>query len=74
MDRKVPRDVLPKIQHLLSRLTNVPRFLYKAGGFTDEELDRPIIAVANSFEEAGPGHIHLRSIADAVKAGIRMAG
>jgi len=55
-------------------MTRVPRFLYKACGFTDEELDRPIIAVANSWQESGPGHIHLRGIADAVKAGIRMAG
>lgn len=66
--------MLPKIRHLLGRMTRVPRFLYKACGFTDEELDRPIIAVANSWQESGPGHVHLRGIADAVKAGVRMAG
>jgi len=43
-------------------------------GYTDEELQRPLIAVANSFNEVVPGHSHLRLIADAVKAGIRMAG
>ncbi len=74
LSKKVPRDMLPKIRHLLARMTRVPRFLYKACGFTDEELDRPIIAVANSWQESGPGHFHLRSIADAVKAGVRMAG
>ncbi len=74
MSKKLSRDIFPKIRHLFDRLTRVPRFLYKACGFTDEELDRPIIAVANSWQESGPGHIHLRDLAEAVKAGIRMAG
>jgi len=46
----------------------------KAVGLTDKEIDRPLIAVVNSWNEIVPGHIHLRSIADAVKAGIRMKG
>jgi len=46
----------------------------KASGFTDEEIRRPIIGVVNSFNEIVPGHTHLRTIAEAVKAGIRMAG
>ncbi|ASJ16619.1 dihydroxy-acid dehydratase [Thermococcus chitonophagus] len=50
------------------------RSLFKAMGLTDEELDRPLIGIANSFNELIPGHIHLRKIAEAVKAGIRMAG
>ncbi len=50
------------------------RSLMKAMGFTDEEISRPIIGVANSFNEVIPGHIHLRQVVDAVKAGIRMAG
>ena len=50
------------------------RSLFKACGFTDEELSRPLIGVVNSKNEIVPGHIHLDSIADAVKAGIRMAG
>jgi len=50
------------------------RSLLKAIGYTDEELQRPLIGVANSFNEIIPGHIHLRQITDAVKAGIRMAG
>lgn len=50
------------------------RSLLKADGFTDEELDRPLVAVISSQNEIIPGHIHLQSIADAVKAGIRMAG
>ena len=50
------------------------RSLMKAMGYTDEEIKRPIIGVANSFNEIIPGHIHLRQIVEAVKAGIRMAG
>jgi len=56
-------------------LNKVPhRALMKASGFTDEEIRRPIIGVVNSFNEIVPGHTHLRTIAEAVKAGIRMAG
>jgi dihydroxy-acid dehydratase len=50
------------------------RSLFKAMGYTDEELSRPIIGVANSKNEIIPGHTHLDKIAEAVKAGIRMAG
>ncbi len=50
------------------------RSLFKAMGYTDEEIQRPLIGVANSFNEIIPGHIHLRQITEAVKAGIRMAG
>ena len=50
------------------------RSLLKADGLTDEELDRPLVAVVSAQNEVIPGHIHLQSIADAVKAGIRVAG
>ncbi|MDO4541750.1 MAG: dihydroxy-acid dehydratase, partial [Bacillota bacterium] len=50
------------------------RSLLKALGLVDEEIDRPIIGVVNSFNEVVPGHMHLRTIAEAVKAGIRIAG
>ncbi len=50
------------------------RALFKAIGYSDEELKRPIIGVVNSFNEVIPGHIHLRTICEAVKAGVRMAG
>ena len=48
--------------------------LMYALGMTDEEINRPMIGVVNSFNEIVPGHMHLRQIADAVKAGIRAAG
>ncbi|MBF0111446.1 MAG: dihydroxy-acid dehydratase [Desulfamplus sp.] len=50
------------------------RSLMKAVGFTDEEINRPLIGIANSANELIPGHIHLNQIVDAVKAGVRMAG
>ncbi|TCS83189.1 dihydroxy-acid dehydratase [Tepidibacillus fermentans] len=50
------------------------RALFKAMGITDEELERPLIGVVNSFSEIVPGHKHLRQLAEEVKAGIRMAG
>lgn len=50
------------------------RSLFKAMGYTDEEIRRPLIGVVNSKSEIVPGHIHLDQIAEAVKAGIRMAG
>ncbi len=50
------------------------RSLFKAMGYTDEEIQRPMIGVVNSANEIVPGHIHLDKIAEAVKAGIRMAG
>lgn len=50
------------------------RSLFKAMGYTDEELKRPLIGVANSQNEVVPGHINLDKITEAVKAGIRMAG
>ncbi len=50
------------------------RSLFKAMGYTDEEIERPLIGVVNSVNEIVPGHIHLDKIAEAVKTGIRMAG
>jgi dihydroxy-acid dehydratase len=50
------------------------RSLFKAMGYTDEEIARPLIGVVNSVNEIVPGHIHLDKIAEAVKAGIRAAG
>jgi dihydroxy-acid dehydratase len=50
------------------------RSLFKAMGYTDEEISRPLIGIANSKSEIIPGHINLDKIAEAVKAGIRMAG
>ena len=50
------------------------RSLFYAMGFTDEELERPLIGVCCAKNEIIPGHIELDRIAEAVKAGVRMAG
>jgi dihydroxy-acid dehydratase len=50
------------------------RSLLRALAVTDAEMERPFIGVVNSFSEVVPGHMHLRTIVDAVKAGVRMGG
>ncbi len=50
------------------------RSLLRALGVTDAEMERPFVGVANAFSEVVPGHLHLRQVVDAVKAGVRMAG
>jgi dihydroxy-acid dehydratase len=50
------------------------RALIKAMGYTDKELARPRIGVANAWAGTSPGHIHLRRLSEAVKAGIWQAG
>jgi dihydroxy-acid dehydratase len=50
------------------------RAMLKAVGFTDEDLSRPIVGVANTWIEIGPCNFHLRALAAKVKEGIRAAG
>ncbi len=50
------------------------RSMLKAVGFTDEDLRRPIVGVANTWTEIGPCNFHLRRLAAKVKEGIRAAG
>jgi dihydroxy-acid dehydratase len=50
------------------------RSLFKALGFTDEEMSCPLVGIVNSKNDIIPGHINLDKIAEAVKAGVRMAG
>ncbi len=50
------------------------RSLFKAMGYTDEEIARPLVAIVNAKNDIVPGHIHLDTIAQAVADGIRMAG
>ncbi|NLV73380.1 MAG: dihydroxy-acid dehydratase [Chloroflexi bacterium] len=50
------------------------RSLLWALGATDREMEQPFVGVISSFSEIVPGHMHLRQINEAVKAGVRMAG
>ncbi|MDD6044228.1 MAG: dihydroxy-acid dehydratase [Clostridia bacterium] len=55
-------------EYITSRLT------YKGCGVSDDDLSRPIIGIANSFNEMVPGHTNLRQIAQYVKYGVYRAG
>lgn len=50
------------------------RAMLKAVGFSDEDLRRPLVGVANTWIEIGPCNFHLRRLAAKVKEGIRAAG
>lgn len=50
------------------------RSLLYALGLTQEEIDRPIIGVVSSYNEVVPGHMNIDKVAEAVKAGVRLAG
>jgi len=50
------------------------RSLWRATGMTDSDFGKPIIAIANSYTQFVPGHVHLRDLGDIVAEGIREAG
>ncbi|MGE1062130.1 dihydroxy-acid dehydratase [Megasphaera paucivorans] len=50
------------------------RTLFHAMGYSDEDLEKPLIGIVNAFNEIIPGHMHLREIAQAVKLGVAAAG
>ncbi|MDX6273505.1 MAG: dihydroxy-acid dehydratase, partial [Frankiales bacterium] len=50
------------------------RALWRATGMTDDDFDKPIIAVANSFTQFVPGHVHLRDMGKLVADEIAAAG
>lgn len=53
---------------------SLQRAWIKGAGFTDEELSQPLVMIANTYQDFSPENAHLRTIVDAVKAGVRMAG
>ncbi len=55
-------------------LSMVRRSMLYACGWTYEEIQRPFVAVVNTYNEMHPGHMHLKTIAERVKAGVRTAG
>ncbi len=50
------------------------RSLLKAMGYTNEEIQRPLIGIGHAHNEIIPGHVHLDKIVEAVKTGVKMAG
>ena len=68
-------NVKLRSDHITKGAERAPnRSLLRACGLTTEELERPLIGVISAHSEIIPGHINLDKIADAVKAGVRMAG
>ncbi len=68
-------DMNLRSRSVLEGVSRAPhRSLFKSMGYVQEELDRPLVGVVNSYSEIIPGHIHLMRIARAVSDGIRMAG
>ncbi|HEX3820901.1 MAG TPA: dihydroxy-acid dehydratase [Candidatus Sulfotelmatobacter sp.] len=70
---------LNDLKHISRGITEGPRragarSMYKAVGYTDADLDRPLIGVANTWIETMPCNFHLRRLAAKVKEGIREAG
>ncbi len=58
-----------------SGMENAPkRALLKAMGYTDTQIERPLVGIVNSFNEVVAGHAHLQMVARAVKDGVLMAG
>jgi len=51
-----------------------PRALYRSMGFGDDDFEKPLIGIVNSWSEVDPGHFHLRALAGWVKEGVREAG
>jgi len=71
----MPKELKLASHNLLVGPDRAPaRAMLKAVGFTDEDLSRPIIGVANTWIEVMPCNFHLRRLSDRVKAGIRAAG
>src|SRR5271170_4085053 len=50
------------------------RAMLKGAGYTDADLEKPLVGVANTWTEVTPCNVHLRALAEHVKAGIREAG
>jgi dihydroxy-acid dehydratase len=50
------------------------RALLRSLGLTDKDFDKPFIGIINTWTEINPGHVHLRTLGEAAKAGVRMAG
>jgi len=67
-----PRQRSSKVYDGPDRLSH--RSLLKGTGVAEEDMKKPLVAIANSFNEINPGHVHLGRIAEQVKLGVHAAG
>ncbi|MDY0118610.1 MAG: dihydroxy-acid dehydratase [Bacilli bacterium] len=70
------KDKLKKLrsQWKFGEASECRRGLMLGMGYTEEEMQRPLIAIVNSWNEYNPGHVHLNELAERVKQGVREAG
>lgn len=62
-------------REIVSGLESLPRrALLRADGLIDADIERPFVAIANSYNNVVPGHLHLRELSGAAADGIRAAG
>ena len=73
MGKKLTDEQRARALAILSRM-QAHRFFWKAAGYTDRDLDRPVVAIANSMQDAGVGHMHLKELARHVKEAVYAAG
>jgi dihydroxy-acid dehydratase len=74
-DKAMPRAARLPSRTLVEGMDRAPaRAMLKAVGFTDADLKRPLIGVANTWIEVMPCNAHLRRLAERVKAGVRAGG
>jgi len=67
-----PRHRSSKVYDGPDRLSH--RSLLKGTGVAEEDMKKPLVAIANSFTEINPGHVHLDRLAEQVKLGVYAAG
>jgi dihydroxy-acid dehydratase len=68
----IPRPRSSKVYDGMDRISQ--RSLLRGTGVEDEDIGKPLIAIANSFTEINPGHVHLDRLSQIVKKGVREAG
>ena len=72
---KTPAEPAMRSDSMKKGLSRAPaRGLLRAVGISDKDFDKPLIAIANSFNTIVPGHMHLNKLVDEVKKGIEEAG
>src|SRR4051794_38870672 len=70
-----PHDTRHKSRAITDGYSRAPaRAMLKAIGFTDEDLQKPLVGIANTWTETMPCNFHLRRLAEQVKEGVRAAG
>ena len=68
----IPRPRSSKVYDGMDRISQ--RSLLRGTGVEDKDIGKPLIAIANSFTEINPGHVHLNKLSEIVKKGVREAG